>query len=312
MHGVSRIGTRVMVMPTAGKRVLLLGVAVLLSLSALLAIAILLAGHFGSVERRILASTMLLAAYGFVALPAAMLFDKARARVLASAAAAFPAVAAALALFLTWSRSDSETLGRMLGTATIISLALAQLAAMTARQGARDPILLRRLFALSCGTGVFAGACAVTLLWAGPDSQRGARFLGALLVLDLLLVALQPVLVRARAGAVVRRITVVLDSGEQSEIDVEASDLASAAARAIRSIERTGGSVIELRIAAEAGSAVGTSENVDPRSPDAAERARGARASLVGAAAEVPPRPSIDPLVRDRRVAATLTEQERR
>jgi hypothetical protein len=261
MHVVSRIGTPRLTMPTAGKRVLLLGVAVLLCLSALLAIAILLAGHFGSVEKRILASTMLLAAYGLVAMPAAMLLDKERARVLAAAAGAFPAVAVALALVVTWSRSDSETLGRALGTATISSLALAQLAAMAARQRAREPILVRRLFALSCGTGVLVGACGVTLLWAGTDSQRGARLLGALLVLDLLLVALQPVLARAHAGGAVRRITVVLASGEESEIDVVAADLASAAARAIRSVERTGDSVVELRIAAAAGSAVSTYEH---------------------------------------------------
>ena len=229
MHGVSRIGTRVMITPTAGKRVLLLGVAVLLSLSALLAITILLAGHFGSVERRILASTMLLAAYGLVALPAAMLLDKARARVRRVRVRSFPAVAAALALVVTWSRSTRRRSVERLGRRRSSRSPSPNSAAMTARQRARDPILLRRLFALSCGTGVLAGACAVTLLWAEPDSQRGARFLGALLVLDLLLVALQPVLVRARAGAVVRRITVVLDSGEQSEIDVEASDLASAA-----------------------------------------------------------------------------------
>ena len=235
-----------------GRRVLLLGVAALLSLSALLAIGILVVGRFGSVEARILGSTALLAGFGLVALPAVMLLDKERARVLAYVAAALPAFAAALALVVTWSRSDSEALGRSLGSATIVALAFAQLAAMTARRTERDDSLVRRLFALSCGTGLLGAGVGVALLWIGPDNQRAPRLFGALLVLDLLLVALQPLLARARAGNVLRRITVVDASGDQLEFEVAARDVASAAARAIRSAEQSRGgcTVAELKIAA--------------------------------------------------------------
>jgi len=235
-----------------GRRVLLLGVAALLSLSALLAIGILVVGRFGSVEARILGSTALLAGFGLVALPAVMLLDKERARVLAYVAAALPAFAAALALVVTWSRSDSEALGRSLGSATIVALAFAQLAAMTARRTERDDSLVRRLFAVSCGTGLLGAGVGVALLWIGPDNQRAPRLFGALLVLDLLLVALQPLLARARAGNVLRRITVVDASGDQLEFEVAARDVASAAARAIRSAEQSRGgcTVAELKIAA--------------------------------------------------------------
>jgi len=234
-----------------GRRVLLLGVAALLSLSALLAIGILVVGRFGSVEARILGSTALLAGFGLVALPAVMLLDKERARVLAYVAAALPAFAAALALVVTWSRSDSEALGRSLGSATIVALAFAQLAAMTARRTERDDSLVRRLFAVSCGTGLLGAGVGVALLWIGPDNQRAPRLFGALLVLDLLLVALQPLLARARAGNVLRRITVVDASGDQLEFEVAARDVASAAARAIRSAEQSRGgcTVAELKIA---------------------------------------------------------------
>ena len=235
-----------------GRRVLLLGVAALLSLSALLAIGILVVGRFGSVEARILGSTALLAGFGLVALPAVMLLDKERARVLAYVAAALPAFAAVLALVVTWSRSDSEALGRSLGSATIVALAFAQLAAMTARRTERDDSLVRRLFAVSCGTGLLGAGVGVALLWIGPDNQRAPRLFGALLVLDLLLVALQPLLARARAGNVLRRITVVDASGDQLEFEVAARDVASAAARAIRSAEQSRGgcTVAELKIAA--------------------------------------------------------------
>ena len=227
---------------------LLLGVAVLLSFSALLAIAILLVGRFGSVEGRILGSTALLAGYGLVALPAIVLLDSGRSRALGLTTAALAALAAALALGAIWSESSSDILGQTVGSATIVALGFAQVAAVTARRSERDPILVRRLFLVSCGTATLLAAFGVTLLWVAPEGGDAARFLGALLVLDLLLVALQPLLARARAGNVARRFVVVTASGEHIEVEIAGGDVASAAARAIRSVERGGGSVVELKI----------------------------------------------------------------
>lgn len=242
-------GRRGSAAPPARRRALLLAIALLLSVSAFLAIGILLVGRFGSVDGRILGSTALLAGYGLVALPAVVLLDKARSAWLARAAAALDALAALLALAAIWSRSGSDVLGRTVGSATIVALAFAQLAAMTARRGARDPLSVQRLFAASSATAALVAAFAMTLLWVAPGSGDTARFLGALLVLDLLLVALQPLLARARAGRAPRRLTVVMASGERIEVEVAGGDLASAAARAIRAAERADGSVVELKIA---------------------------------------------------------------
>jgi hypothetical protein len=230
------------------KRLLLLAVAVLLSLSALLAIAILLAGRFGSIEGRILLTTALLAGYGLVALPAVVLLDQERLRALAVSGVGLAALAAALALVSVWGRSGSDTVGRTVGSATIVAVALAQVAAMSARRSDLDTVSVRRLFAFSCVTAAGVSAFAVTLLWVAPDGGRAARFVAALLVLDLLLVALQPLLSRARAGSVLRRITVVFASGEQVEVEVRGRDLASAAARAIRSVEPADGTITELKV----------------------------------------------------------------
>jgi len=76
--------------------------------------------------------------------------------------------------------------------------------------------------------------------------------LGALVVLDLLLVALQPILARARPGVVVHRFEIVLASGERVAVSVMGGDVASAAARAIRSVERERGSVVGLNVKREA------------------------------------------------------------
>jgi hypothetical protein len=82
----------------SGKRFLLLAVAGLLSASALLAIGILLVGHFGETEGRILTMTALLAGYGLVALPSTMLLDQGRSTHLAFGGLVLAVVGASLAL----------------------------------------------------------------------------------------------------------------------------------------------------------------------------------------------------------------------
>jgi 4-amino-4-deoxy-L-arabinose transferase-like glycosyltransferase len=231
-----------------GRRILLLCVAGLLSASALLAIAILLVGRFGSTEGKILSSTALLAGYGLIALPAVMLFDQGRLRALALATASLAAVSAALALASVWTPSHPEALGRSMGTATVLALACTQVSILSARRRERDSVVVRRLFAASCGTGALAAVAATALLWAQPHAGTYPRLLGALVVLDLALVALQPVLARARPAGPVHRLRVVRSAGEPVDVTIEGGDLATAAAKAIRSVERDGSRVVALEV----------------------------------------------------------------
>jgi len=179
------------------RRVLLLGIAGLLCAAALLAIAILLVGRFGDVERRILGSAMLLAGYGLVGLPSVVLLDQGRRRGLAVVGLALAGAAAGLALASVWAFSGSDSLGRSVGTATLLALAGAQASALTARQSESDPPSVRRLYPAACATGALTAVAASALVWTQPGAGIYPRLLGALLVLDLLLVALQPVLARA-------------------------------------------------------------------------------------------------------------------
>ena len=181
------------------KRILLLGVAGLLSATALLAIGILLAGHFGSTQGRILGSTALLAGYGLLALPAVVLLDQGRCRRLALASASLAAAGAAVALAGIW--SDSETLGKTVGSVTAFALAGTQISALTARRRRADPGVVRWLFAVSCGTAVVAASLFAVLIWTQPNGSLAPRLIGSLVVLDLLLVALQPILARAATPA---------------------------------------------------------------------------------------------------------------
>jgi len=233
---------------TGRRRILLLCVAGLLSASALLAIAILLVGRFGSTEGKILGSTALLAGYGLIALPAVMLFDQGRLRALALATASLATVSAALALASVWTPSHPDALGKSMGTATVLALACTQVSILSARRRERDSIVVRRLFAASCGTGILAAVAASALLWAQPNGGTTPRLFGALVVLDLALVALQPVLARARPAGPVHRLRIVTSSGEPQDVTTEGGDLASAVAKAIRGAERDGRRVVAIEV----------------------------------------------------------------
>ncbi|MGD0712908.1 MAG: hypothetical protein ABSB24_01810 [Gaiellaceae bacterium] len=229
------------------RRILLFGVAGLLSASALLAIGILLVGRFGSTEGRILGTTALLAGYGLVTLPATVLLDQARLRVLAVATASLAAVSASLALASVWTPSQPDALGNSVGAVTAFALAGAQMSALAARRQRRDPDIVRRIFAVSCGTVLVAASLFAGLIWTQPSGLY-PRLFGALVVLDLLLVALQPILARARPAGPVHRLRVLVDSGEVVALTIEGGDLAAAAAKAIRTVERDGRHVAGLEV----------------------------------------------------------------
>lgn len=235
-----------------GKRLVLLAVAGLLTAAAALAIGILLLGDFGSTEGRILATTALVAAYGLSTLPAAMLRDRRRAPALALAVTALAVAAAVLTTVAVWSDGGSDALGKAIGTGNGWLLAAVQTAALTARAGERDPRVVRLLFGASTALVVVLAGLFTVLLWAELDSERLGRVFGALVVLDVLLVALQPVLARARPRAIVHRLRVAVDPDQSIELAVEAPDLAAAAAKAIRAAEREGRRVLAVEVDAQA------------------------------------------------------------
>jgi hypothetical protein len=226
---------------------LLLGVAGLLSAAALLAIGILLVGRLGETERRILGTTLLLAGYGLMGLPAAILLDQARLARLAGATLGLALVAASLATASVWTSAGDE-LGRWVGTATGFALASTQTTALAARRRERDPRVVRRLFALSAALAPAVAAMFTTLLWARIHQEGYARLLGALVVLDLLVVALQPILARARPVEALYRLRIVADPDQTFVMSVEAADLAAAAAKAIRALERDGRHVLRFEV----------------------------------------------------------------
>jgi hypothetical protein len=236
-------GTRV-----SGKRVLLLVVAALISAVAALAIGILLFGDFGSTEGRILGTTALFAGYALLALPAAILRDQRRRLRLAAAVVSLAVAGAALAAAAVWLNDPPDALGRTIATATASLLAATQVSALAARQREHDSRAVRRLFTASSALALVVAAMFAVLIWAEVDREGYARVLGALAVLDVLLVALQPILARARPAGAARRLRVLVAPGETIELAVDAPDLATAVSKAVRAVEREGRSVRAVEI----------------------------------------------------------------
>lgn len=183
--------------PITGKRLVLLAVASLLTAAAALAIGILLFGDFGSTEGRILATTALLAGYGLMTLPAAILRDQRRAAGLTGALVALAVAAASLTTVAVWT-DEADVLGKAIGTVNGWLVVAVQPAALTLRRREHDARFVRLLFAASSALVVVLALMFTVLLWAEIDSERYGRVFGALLVLNVLLVALQPILARAR------------------------------------------------------------------------------------------------------------------
>lgn len=223
-----------------GRRSLLLAVAGLMCVAAALAISILLLGDFGGTEGRILGTTLLLAVHGALAVPAAILWDQRRLAALAAACAGLAALAATLNVAALWSNSG-DTFGKAIGTVIFFLIATVVTAALATRP-------LHRLFPASVALAAVAAAMATAAVWTETQQEGYLRLLGAIVVLDVLLVALQPVLLRARRTRATLPLRVVDTSGCTADVSVQAESLAAAVAQAIRDVERRGSHVRSVEV----------------------------------------------------------------
>jgi hypothetical protein len=229
-----------------GRRVALSAIAASLIATALLAIGILLFGDFGETEGRILGTTALLAGYALLVLPAGFLFDQSRLSLLAATVVVLSAAGLSLALATVWASDPPDGLGKSATTVTVFALAATQAAALAARRRASDPASVWALFAASCALALALATMAAVAAWAEIDDSLYFRLLAALAVLDVLLVALQPLLALARPRGRVHRLRLVVEPGGETELSIEAADFAAAATRAIRAAERGGGRVLRI------------------------------------------------------------------
>lgn len=227
--------------PMTGSRTLLLGVAGLMCAAAALAIGILLFGDFGETEGRVLMTTFLLAIHGAVAVPAAILRDQRRLPALAALVAALAVLSATLATVGIWWEDPGDPFGKIFGTVAVFLIVSVVAAALATR-------VRHRLFLPSMALAVVVAAMATVAIWAELEQGWYLRLFGALVVLDVLLVALQPLLLRLGREETVRPLRLVDTFGRTSEVEVKAGSVADAVARAIRGLEREGGHVRSVEL----------------------------------------------------------------
>jgi hypothetical protein len=224
-----------------GKRVLLGAIVASLTAAALLAIGILLLGHFGPTEGRILMTTIMLAGYGLLALPAGFLFDQGRHHGLAVAVLVLAVAGFGASVTMLWAGDDPPpSLAKTAATLAALTAASTQVAALIARGREQDSRTVRRLFAASTALVLSLATMATVAAWAEIGVQSYYRVLAAGVVLDVLLVVLQPILAFGRRAPDVYRLRLVLEAGGEVETTVAAPDFGEAAAKAIHATEHNG------------------------------------------------------------------------
>ena len=219
------------------RRLLLRVVVVALCLTAAIAILVLLSGSFDDTSWRILATTTAISVFALVSVPAGVLLERGRARLLAQASAACTLVAFLLTLVAIWNAEDVPSWQwRTYGVVLTLDAALAQAAAVESRRRDTDTRAVARLTLGSMATASLLAAMGTVAILDSIDDGGFYRVLGAIAVVDVLLVVLAAVL-RRGSGPIDRTHRVRVDG---VLVEVPGRDFAAAVATAIRRAEREG------------------------------------------------------------------------
>jgi hypothetical protein len=220
------------------QKLLLRAVVGALCITAAIAVVILVGGSFNDTSWRILASTSAVSFFGLLAAPAGVLLERGHAVLLARASAALTGISFVLTLVLIWSDWSNE-LGKTWGVLLTLAAAAAQAAAVESRRRDTDSPTISRLVASSMLTGSVLAAMGVLAILTEIGDSEYFRVLGAVAILDVLLIAVVAVL-RRGAGPIARTHRVRVDG---RLLEVPGRDWAAAVATAIRQAEREGSSV---------------------------------------------------------------------
>jgi hypothetical protein len=237
------------------RRALLVTTVAALSATALLAIVALLAGDFDDRQLRILATTGGFALSSLIATRGTVLLEQGRFLALGRAVIGLSALAFLAELWVLWIDDDSEAGWKTYVCAIAIAGALGQIAGMIARRRPTDPPSVAAIVwaAASCAVILAAMACSAAL--AEIDSAGYYQAFGAIAVLDVLGVVLQPVVRRlgspahATGNERVRQgcFALVLDDGRRIEEEA-GPDLPETIAAALRRVQADGGRVTRIEL----------------------------------------------------------------
>lgn len=221
------------------RRLLLVATIAALSLTALIAIVALIAADFGETELRILATTAGFGLATLLAMRGTVLLDQGRHQTLARAVIGFSALAFVVELWPVWIDSDDSAPWKTYVCVIAIAVALAQIAGMLGRRRSSDPPSIRYLTWAAGACAVVLAAMAIGAALGEVDDAGYYQLFGVIVVLNVLAIALQPVVRRlgapARATPGGDRFVCVLSKGRRVE-RAAGPDLADSVAAALREL----------------------------------------------------------------------------
>jgi hypothetical protein len=221
-------------MPT--RRLLVRTTVVALCATGAIAIVVLLARSFDDTTWRILATTTTIAVCALLAVPAGVLLERGELEALARGSATLTGAGFVLTIAGIWHAGAGDAYWKTWGVVGTLALAAAQACAVEGRRRDTDSPGVGSLVTASTVTGSLLAGLGVVGILGEIDSGGFYRVLGAVAILDVLLVVVVAVL-RRGAGPIDRVHRVRVDG---RLVESPGRDFAAAAARAIRDAERSG------------------------------------------------------------------------
>jgi hypothetical protein len=219
------------------RRVLLIATVTALCATALIAITALVLGDFDDTQLRILATTGGFGLISLIATRGTALLEQRRHETLGQAVLVLSALAFLIELWVIWVDTDSDAGWKSLVCAIAAAGATGQIAGTLARTRTTDPGSVSALVLLSGAGAVILGLMASFAALAEVDEAAYYQLFGAVAILNILALVLQPVLRRLGEPAPLSSgeggFVVVLSDGRRLERRA-GDDLAAAVASELR------------------------------------------------------------------------------
>ena len=208
----------------------------MLCATAAIAIVVLLGRSFDRTTWRILGTTTAVSVAALLAVPAGVLLERGTRRLLARTSALLTFAGFALTVGAIWHTGGGAWVWKTWAVTGTLALAAAQACGVESRRRDSDTPATRALVTASAFTGALLAALGIAAILAEIGGSGFYRALGALAIVDVLLLVLVAVL-RRSSGPIDRTHRLRLNG---MLVESPGRDFAAAVAAAIREAERAG------------------------------------------------------------------------
>jgi hypothetical protein len=221
------------------RRLLVRTIVLALCATAAIAIGVLLFHGFDWLSVRVLVTTTAVSVCALLLVPAGVLLERNARQPLGRVSSLLTVIGFVLTLGVTWIDDPGSATWKAWGVVTTLALAAAQACAVETRRRDTDSVSIRRLVGASDVTAALLAGLGVIGILGEVSSGGYFRALGALAILDVLLVVVVAVL-RRSDGPVDQTHRMRVDG---QFVEMPGRDFAAAVASAIRAAEREGRTV---------------------------------------------------------------------